>query len=75
MKSAARTRSGRQAGVVRLLWVNSLPQPGRTLVMGILNVTPDSFSDGGEHLQREAAVAHGLRLFAEGAAQIDVRGA
>lgn len=42
--------------------------------MGILNVTPDSFSDGGEHLERDAAVAHGLRLLAEGADLIDVGG-
>ncbi len=42
--------------------------------MGILNVTPDSFSDGGEHLRRDAAVAHGLTLLAEGADIIDVGG-
>jgi dihydropteroate synthase len=54
--------------------VTALPQIGRTLVMGILNVTPDSFSDGGEHLGFEAAVAHGLRLLAEGADIIDVGG-
>lgn len=42
--------------------------------MGILNVTPDSFSDGGEHLARGAAVEHGLRLMAEGADIIDVGG-
>jgi dihydropteroate synthase len=42
--------------------------------MGILNVTPDSFSDGGRHVTREAALAHGARLVAEGAAIIDVGG-
>ena len=42
--------------------------------MGILNVTPDSFSDGGEHLGFEAAIAHGRRLLAEGADIIDVGG-
>jgi dihydropteroate synthase len=42
--------------------------------MGILNVTPDSFSDGGRHASREAALAHGARLVAEGAAIIDVGG-
>jgi dihydropteroate synthase len=47
---------------------------GRTLVMGILNVTPDSFSDGGEHAGHEAAVAHGLRMLAEGADILDVGG-
>lgn len=43
-------------------------------VMGIVNVTPDSFSDGGLHDSTEAAVAHGLRLAAEGADLLDVGG-
>src|SRR5215471_1113266 len=43
-------------------------------VMGVVNVTPDSFSDGGRYLDPEAAVAHGLRLVAEGADVIDVGG-
>jgi dihydropteroate synthase len=47
---------------------------GRTLVMGVLNVTPDSFSDGGEHAGHEAAIAHGLRLLAEGADVLDIGG-
>ena len=42
--------------------------------MGVLNVTPDSFSDGGRWLDREAAVAHGLELIAEGADIVDVGG-
>ncbi len=42
--------------------------------MGVLNVTPDSFSDGGRFCSAEAAVAHGLRMAAEGAALIDVGG-
>lgn len=46
----------------------------RPLVMGILNVTPDSFSDGGAYLAREAAVAHALQMIAEGADIIDVGG-
>jgi dihydropteroate synthase len=46
----------------------------RTLVMGVLNVTPDSFSDGGRFLDHEAAVAHGLRMAEEGAAILDVGG-
>ncbi|MEA3200694.1 MAG: dihydropteroate synthase [Thermoplasmata archaeon] len=46
----------------------------RTLVMGIVNVTPDSFSDGGEHATEDAAVAHGLALLAEGADILDVGG-
>lgn len=43
-------------------------------VMGILNVTPDSFSDGGRYAGIDAAVAHGLRMAREGAAVIDVGG-
>ncbi|MEA0735487.1 dihydropteroate synthase [Xanthomonas campestris pv. campestris] len=43
-------------------------------VMGIVNVTPDSFSDGGQHTTVDAAVARGLRLVAEGAAVLDVGG-
>ncbi|TWG88690.1 dihydropteroate synthase [Luteimonas sp. J16] len=46
----------------------------RTRVMGIVNVTPDSFSDGGEHFDPDAAVAHGLRLVEEGADILDVGG-
>ncbi|MDI6712364.1 MAG: dihydropteroate synthase [Anaerosomatales bacterium] len=46
----------------------------RTLVMGIVNVTPDSFSDGGDHATAEAAVEHGLRLVEEGADILDVGG-
>jgi dihydropteroate synthase len=43
-------------------------------VMGIVNVTPDSFSDGGRYLDPGAAIAHGLELAAEGAALLDVGG-
>ena len=46
----------------------------RTLVMGILNVTPDSFSDGGRFFQREKAIEHGLAMAREGADLIDVGG-
>jgi dihydropteroate synthase len=46
----------------------------RTLVMGVVNVTPDSFSDGGEYIDATKAVAHGERLFDEGATIIDVGG-
>jgi dihydropteroate synthase len=42
--------------------------------MGVVNVTPDSFSDGGRYLDLDAAVAHGLRLAAEGADLLDVGG-
>jgi dihydropteroate synthase len=44
----------------------------RTLVMGVVNITPDSFSDGGRFLEPEAAIAHGLRLLDEGAALLDL---
>jgi dihydropteroate synthase len=44
----------------------------RTLVMGIVNVTPDSFSDGGRYLDPAAAIAHGRRLIAEGAEMVDL---
>lgn len=43
-------------------------------IMGVVNVTPDSFSDGGEWFDRDAAVTHGLRLATEGAAILDVGG-
>ena len=54
--------------------VRGLPQPGRTVVMGVVNVTPDSFSDGGEWFDHEAAIRHGRQLLAEGADLIDVGG-
>jgi dihydropteroate synthase len=46
----------------------------RTLVMGILNITPDSFSDGGLHLDVERAVAAGLQMVADGADILDIGG-
>ena len=46
----------------------------RPLVMGVVNVTPDSFSDGGAHADAESAVAHGLRLLESGADIVDVGG-
>ena len=46
----------------------------RPLLMGIVNVTPDSFSDGGKHIQAEAAIAHASKLVAEGADIIDIGG-
>ncbi|WP_018184946.1 dihydropteroate synthase [Kaistia granuli] len=47
---------------------------GRSLIMGILNVTPDSFSDGGDHAEGEAATGHAELLLAEGADIIDIGG-
>lgn len=46
----------------------------RPRIMGIVNVTPDSFSDGGAHATAEAAIAHGLRLVEEGADILDIGG-
>ena len=46
----------------------------RPRVVGIVNVTPDSFSDGGQHATTEAAIAHGLKLAAEGADVLDIGG-
>lgn len=46
----------------------------RTLVMGIVNVTPDSFSDGGQYLAKDQAIAHALRLVDEGADILDFGG-
>ncbi|MDQ3985111.1 MAG: dihydropteroate synthase [Actinomycetota bacterium] len=46
----------------------------RTAVMGVLNVTPDSFSDGGLWIEADAAVKHGVEMAAQGAAIIDVGG-
>jgi dihydropteroate synthase len=49
-----------------------VPRPLR--IMGVLNVTPDSFSDGGEWFDRDAAIAHGRTMAAQGAAILDVGG-
>jgi dihydropteroate synthase len=46
----------------------------RTLVMGVVNVTPDSFSDGGQYFDRDRAVEHALQLLADGADIIDIGG-
>jgi dihydropteroate synthase len=54
--------------------VITLPQPGRCVVMGVLNVTPDSFSDGGCFADTASAVAHGLAMHAAGADYVDIGG-
>src|SRR5690242_2240781 len=54
--------------------MRGLPDLGRAVVMGVVNVTPDSFSDGGLHLDPDAAIAHALGLIAEGADIIDIGG-
>ena len=51
-----------------------LPDACRCLVMGVVNVTPDSFSDGGDWFEADAAIAHGLDLVAQGADIVDVGG-
>jgi dihydropteroate synthase len=51
-----------------------LPNPGRCAVLGVLNVTPDSFSDGGRFLDRDDAIEHGVAMWARGADLIDVGG-
>src|SRR5690606_19038598 len=72
-----------RSGCANLTLFDTTPQldcAGRILrldvarVMGIVNVTPDSFSDGGAHHTAQAAVAHGLQLAAEGADILDVGG-
>ena len=54
--------------------MNPASQPTRVQVMGVVNVTDDSFSDGGLFLDRERAVEHGAELAAQGAAIVDVGG-
>jgi dihydropteroate synthase len=69
-------RHGGEHKLIRVnpLAVPGLPQPGRTLVVGVVNVTPDSFSDGGEWFDPAAAITHGAELLSEGADIIDVGG-
>ncbi|CAQ00225.1 putative dihydropteroate synthase [Clavibacter sepedonicus] len=54
--------------------MTTTPPVARTLVMGILNATPDSFSDGGRHLALDDALAHARRMVAAGADLVDVGG-
>jgi dihydropteroate synthase len=54
--------------------IAGLPALARCLVMGVVNVTPDSFSDGGAFFDRRAAIRHGLDLVGEGADIVDVGG-
>lgn len=53
---------------------NQLAETSRTLVMGVLNVTPDSFSDGGKFSESEIAISHALQMMADGADVIDIGG-
>lgn len=54
--------------------VDGLPRLDRPLVMGVVNVTPDSFSDGGRYVDADAAVEHALQLASEGADLLDIGG-
>ncbi|HDI61147.1 MAG TPA: dihydropteroate synthase [Desulfobacteraceae bacterium] len=61
--------------IYHIEWADRRLELGRrTCIMGIVNVTPDSFSDGGRFLNHEAAVAQGIRLAAEGADILDIGG-
>lgn len=62
---------GRNAARWRLR-TRTLELSERTLIMGVVNITPDSFSDGGLFLEPQAAVAHGIRLLDEGADLLDL---
>jgi dihydropteroate synthase len=55
-------------------WTAGLPVLSRPLVMGVVNVTPDSFSDGGRFDTTESAVEHGMRLHQQGADILDIGG-
>jgi dihydropteroate synthase len=80
MGSSLRSTGGASRGeqIERASWWQlrgrRLHLPARPLLMGILNVTPDSFSDGGQFLDAKAAVEHGLRLAAQGADILDIGG-
>ncbi len=52
----------------------SLDLGTRTLIMGVVNVTPDSFSEGGRFFEPQAAIAHALELLDEGADILDIGG-
>lgn len=69
----ARGAAGREGHGYRLA-VTDLLRAGGPVVLGVLNVTPDSFSDGGRYTDLDAAVRHGVRMHREGAALIDVGG-
>ena len=66
--------AGWPAGMRRGPGPPGLPDPGRCLIMGVVNVTPDSFSDGGAWFGADAAIGRGLQLAAQGADIVDVGG-
>ena len=67
-------RGGHPPEATQTLQLPGLPKADRCLVMGVVNVTPDSFSDGGQWFGAEAAIKHGLDLAAQGADIVDVGG-
>ncbi|MEO2094339.1 MAG: dihydropteroate synthase [bacterium] len=72
LEGLARTTTvGAQLLAAHSAWAAPVPEPE---IMGVVNVTPDSFSDGGLFLEPEQAIEHGLQLAAEGAAWLDVGG-
>src|SRR5262249_53794197 len=74
---AARTSATMSNSSSPLTWRvrgQPLDLSSRALVMGIVNVTPDSFSDGGRHASTDAAVAHALALLEQGADLLDIGG-
>jgi dihydropteroate synthase len=70
--SAAEART--QMTATGRVHVQGLPDLGRAYVIGVLNVTPDSFSDGGSYLDPDAAIAHGIAMSESGADLVDVGG-
>ena len=67
-------RAGRRPGRLALAHGRALEMEQGPLVMGVVNVTPDSFSDGGLYLEAARAVERALRMYEEGAAIVDVGG-
>jgi dihydropteroate synthase len=74
LETALRNYSQRKPRPLRLAHGRQLTVGGRSLVMGVVNVTPDSFSDGGRFLDPSTAIAQGRRLLEEGADLLDVGG-
>jgi len=71
---AAFARAARRPATLRLAHGRRLDLSGGPAVMGVVNVTPDSFSDGGVHFDPDRAVAAALRMFEDGAAIVDIGG-
>ena len=71
---AAFARAARRPAVLQLARGRRLDFSGDPAVMGVINVTPDSFSDGGVHFDRDRAVEAALRMFEDGAVIVDVGG-